>query len=72
MAKNARGVYSRKANKAGGGGSELAKDEGKHFVPGFLGREASKGKVSQGRTGYTEEKRLGPAGRGRKITLPTG
>jgi len=69
MPKNARGVNSRKGNKAGGA-SELPKDAGKHFVPGFLSRTSVP--TAQGRTGYTEEKRLGPGGKGRKITLPSG
>jgi hypothetical protein len=70
MPKNARMTYSRKGNK-GGGASELPKDDGKHFVPGFLGRTSGV-PTAQGRTGYTEEKRLGPGGKGRKITLPSG
>lgn len=52
------------------GKSELPRDAGKHQVPGFLGRE--KVKTTQGRTGYTEEKKLGPGGKGTKISLPKG
>jgi len=53
---------------SGGGKSELPRDPGKRMKPGFLGRE--KVRTTQGRTGYTEEKRLGPGGKGTKITLP--
>ncbi len=70
MAKNARDVFARGASKAGGK-SELPKDPGKHFVPGFLGR--SKLRTEQGRVGYTKnETRFGPGGGGRQMTLPTG
>lgn len=68
MPKNARAVFSRKANKAGGG--ELGRDSGKRRVPGLLGR--SNIKTVDARKGYTEgENRFGPGGRGRAISLPT-
>lgn len=68
MPRNARAVYSRKANKGGGG--ELGKDPGKRRVPGFLGRSGIK--TVDARKGYTEgENRFGPGGRGRAISLPT-
>jgi hypothetical protein len=66
---NARMKYRRKGT-SGSGKSEMLRDPGKHHVPGFLGRE--KVRPAQGRTGYTEEKRLGPGGRGRNIPLPKG
>lgn len=58
-----------KAGSKGGGKSELPRDPGKHQTPGFLGRE--KVRTTQGRTGYTEEKKLGPGGKGRVIPLPS-
>lgn len=58
-----------KAGSKGGGKSELPRDSGKQATPGFLGRE--KVRTAQGRTGYTEEKRLGPGGQGRAIPLPS-
>lgn len=64
---SARAKYRRGGTK-GGGKSEMPKDPGKHQVPGFLGRE--KVRTAQGRTGYTEEKKLGSGGKGRSIPLP--
>lgn len=66
---NARKKHYRSGTK-GSAKSKLPCDPGGHHVPGMLGRE--KVKTTQGRTGYTEEKRLGPGGRGRVITLPSG
>lgn len=56
--------------KKGKGKSELGRDPGKRHIPGFLGRTSVK--RSQGRVGYTEETRLGPGGKGTKISLPKG
>lgn len=67
---NARMKMTRGGMKGGTGRSEMPRDPGKHAVPGFLGRE--KVRTAQGRTGYTEEKRLGPGGNGRSIPLPKG
>jgi len=62
----------RKGNKGGGGGkSKLPMDaDGPRYIPGFLGRTPHN-KV-QGRTGYTESKRMGPGGKGTSIPLPKG
>ncbi len=65
---NAKDKYYRKGMKGGGGKSQLPKDPEGHQTPGFLGRGSVK--RSQGRTGYTEETRLGQGGKGRKISLP--
>ena len=63
---SAREKHRRKGTK-GSGASELPRDEGKHAVPGFLGR----GKVKVG--DYTKgETRFGPGGRGRVISIPKG
>lgn len=65
---NARSKMRRGGTKGGG---ELATDPGNKRVPGFLGR--SKVKTVDARKGYTEgENKFGPAGRGRKIKMPTG
>jgi hypothetical protein len=64
----AREKYRRGGTK-GSKASELPRDEGKHFVPGVLGRGGVK-KVDA-RTGYTKgETRFGPGGRGRVISIP--
>ena len=61
----------RKGIKVSGGKSKLPKDDdGPRLVPGYLGRTPHT-KV-QGRTGYTESKRMGPGKHGTKIPLPKG
>ncbi len=55
----------------GGGGSKLPVDkDGPRLVPGFVGRTPHT-KV-MGRTGYTEDKKMGPGNKGTKIPLPSG
>lgn len=63
---SAKGKYNKGGSK-GSAKSKLPRDE--HVGPGFLGRE--KVRTAQGRTGYTEEKKLGPGGKGRAIPLPS-
>lgn len=55
----------------GGGKSKLPVDsDGPRFVPGFIGRTPAK--KLMGRTGYTEDKKMGPGNKGTKIPLPKG
>lgn len=63
-----RAKYRRGGTK-GSGASELPRDEGKHAVPGVLGRGGVR-KVD-GRVGYTKgETRFGPGGKGRPLAIP--
>ncbi len=61
-----------KKNKAikPSGGKLPVDSDGPRYIPGFIGRTPCK-KV-QGRTGYTESKKMGPGGKGTKIPLPGG
>ena len=59
-----RSAYKRSGTKSSGK-TQLPLDDGAHQVPGPLGRE--KVRTTQGRTGYTEEKRLGAGGKGRVL-----
>lgn len=57
-------AYNRKGTKSSGK-TQIPSDPDGHQVPGPLGRE--KVRTTQGRTGYTEEKRLGAGGKGRVL-----
>lgn len=62
----------RKGIGGGKGKSKLPKDsDGPRYVPGFIGRTGG-ATVVQGRTGYTESKKMGPGDKGTKIPLPKG